>query len=476
MQAATGKVGEVCAQELDKDWTLQLLVSQDRLAAYLKVELNGDGKQCPPARVLDFVQKCAVQMSPQEQAALPGIAASVSQGSKQPLLIATGQAPRAATRSIKWYVSMASPRTQETARGASVDTREVSHFVSATAGQPLCQLLATAAVDGRSVFGEAIPVPPPPKGTKEAPAMKLGKGVALAADGTTAVAQLDGSVELESGTLTVARVLNVRGNVDFKIGNVDFNGDVAIAGDVLPGFKVKATGDVRVGGVVERASIEASGQILVRGGVAGRHSANLKAGGNIEARYLHMIAVDSGESVTITSECLESHVSADRDVVVEQGAIIGGSVRARGNVRAAILGSEMGVPTIIVAGRDSVAHKELTAARKALKSLMDAVNNDRSAVQLLESQPLPPGKVAMLEVLKRQLSQREEEVNTQRTLVAELLATYAERAGQVEVKRKVYGNVTIRIGDYTRIIATDQDGPLIFYPDVENGTLAVRSK
>jgi uncharacterized protein len=481
MQAATGKVGGVCAQELDKDWTLQMVISPDRLAAYLVVELNGDGKDCPPERVPDFVAKCGVRLSREEAAALPAIATAIRKGTKQPVRIASGQAPRAATRSIKWFVSMQSPRHAVTARGASVDTREVSHFVSATTGQRLCQLQATPAVDGRDVFGEPIPVPVDPEAAKEAPTLKLGKGVAFAEDGFTAVAQLDGSVELEGGVLTVARVLTVKGNVDFKIGNVDFNGDVSVAGDVLPGFRIKATGDVRVGGVVERASIETTGKILVRGGVAGRHSATLKAAGNIEARYLHMIAVDSGESITIHSECLESHISAGKDITVEQGSIIGGSARARGNVRAAIVGSEMGVPTIITAGRDNPAHTELTAARKALNVLVEAAKKDQSAVQLVEGQhcpgqSLPPARAQMLAVLKGQLAHREEEVNAQRAVVADLLASYAERAGVVEIKRKVHANVTIRIGDYSRVIAVDQEGPLTFYPDVANSTLGVRGK
>src|SRR5437762_91037 len=82
-------------------------------------------------------------------------------------------------------------------------------------------------------------------------------GAAVTVQGRTLIAQHDGGVQRVGGKLTVSKLYEVDGNVDFKVGNVDFDGRVTIKGDVLPGFNVKATGDVAITGMVENASIEA---------------------------------------------------------------------------------------------------------------------------------------------------------------------------------------------------------------------------
>lgn len=477
MQLAVGNVGRLCAQELEPEWTLQLLVSPDRLAAYLQVELNGDDKKCPAARVLEFVRKCGVHLSDDERAALPGVAEAVGKGTRRAVIIATGLPPRAAQRGIKWYVPMEDQRRAEAFSRASVDTREVSRFVKASAGQNLCELLYSAAADGADVFGEPLPALVDPAATQ--PLLRLGKGVVFARDGCTAVAEHDGCVELTDGVLSVSRVLEVKGNVDYKIGNIDFVGAVTISGDVLPGFKIKATGDVRVGGVVERASVETDGNLSIKGGATGRHSATLRAGGNIEAGYLHMIDVTSGADVIIHTECLDSQVTAGGHVLAERGAIIGGAVRANGNVRAALVGSDIGVPTMLWAGRESAASRELTDAEKAVATAADRVKTDERAIALLvqtaaaRAGATPNG--SMIDVIRRQLEEHQRELEQRQADLAQVVALYNERAGAIEIGRKAFANVTLRVGEFTRVINAEQAGPVRFQADAANGTLAARS-
>ena len=57
------------------------------------------------------------------------------------------------------------------------------------------------------------------------------------------------------------------GDVDLISGNIAFKGDVLISGDVEGGMEVKASGNIRVGGLVSRARIQAEGAILVRGNI-----------------------------------------------------------------------------------------------------------------------------------------------------------------------------------------------------------------
>lgn len=57
-------------------------------------------------------------------------------------------------------------------------------------------------------------------------------------------------------------------NVGATTGNIDFIGSVYVKGDVQSGFKVSATDDIIVDGLVE-GSLEAGGNIILRNGMKG---------------------------------------------------------------------------------------------------------------------------------------------------------------------------------------------------------------
>ena len=52
-------------------------------------------------------------------------------------------------------------------------------------------------------------------------------------------------------TVSVQPVASIPGTVDYKTGNIDFQGNVVIGGSIASGFRVKASGDVAIAGNVE---------------------------------------------------------------------------------------------------------------------------------------------------------------------------------------------------------------------------------
>ena len=69
-------------------------------------------------------------------------------------------------------------------------------------------------------------------------------------------AAIDGLVtKTEKEKLNVFPVYEVNGDVDYNIGNIDFVGTVVIRGNILTGFRVKASGDIRVTGGIEGAEV-----------------------------------------------------------------------------------------------------------------------------------------------------------------------------------------------------------------------------
>ena len=147
----------------------------------------------------------------------------------------------------------------------------------------------------------------------------------------------------------------VPGDLNYAVGNIEFEGDVLVRGDVKPGFSIDATGSVVVGVVLEQATIRAGGDVSVQG-VIGSHEAGvagdaedggaaITAGGDIDAQYLHTISVRAEGEVRVNREIVNCTVRASRVLTPPSGRIVGGDVTADFEIGAGSLGSNNGART-----------------------------------------------------------------------------------------------------------------------------------
>ena len=67
---------------------------------------------------------------------------------------------------------------------------------------------------------------------------QVGNNITISEDKLSLIANIDGCLFIKSGVLHVDDVYQIRGDVDFHTGNIDFNGDVIIGGDVKSGFQI----------------------------------------------------------------------------------------------------------------------------------------------------------------------------------------------------------------------------------------------
>lgn len=171
-------------------------------------------------------------------------------------------------------------------------------------------------------------------------------------DGLSLISQVDGHVSLVDNKVFVSNVYEVV-DVDTSTGNIDFPGDVLVTGNVKTGFCVEAEGNVEVRGVVEGALIKATGNVIIARGVNGMGKGIISADGNVVAKFIENANVQAGGYVH-SEAIIHSKVNARSDVTVngKKGFIVGGSVKALGNVEAKTIGSDMGGETEIEVGSD----------------------------------------------------------------------------------------------------------------------------
>ena len=113
-------------------------------------------------------------------------------------------------------------------------------------------------------------------------------------------------------------------------------------------------------GTLESAEIVAGGDVTVKGGIVGRaegasstqETAGIKRNGSVHARFAEHAYIEAGKNITIDTAARQSEMFAGHEILIgksgsSQGQMIGGQARALLRVRAAILGSTSGTPTVI---------------------------------------------------------------------------------------------------------------------------------
>lgn len=200
---------------------------------------------------------------------------------------------------------------------------------------------------GIAVTGETLK----PRDVKKT-VLKCGNFLEISEDGLEMKCLQSGHASVVDGRVFVNTVYEVI-NVDNSTGNIDYEGDICIKGNVNAGFSVKTNGNIEVKGVVEAASVEATGNITIIRGMNGMGQGKLKAGGNVVSKFLENANV-TADGYVHAEAIMHSEVSAGGDVTVsgKRGFITGGIVRSKGIVQAKTIGSSMGVATEVEVGID----------------------------------------------------------------------------------------------------------------------------
>ena len=227
------------------------------------------------------------------------------------------------------------------------DYRAINYIQSVKEGDVICDIVAPKpGVAGMRVDG-AVAEPLPVKSA----IVPAGKHTRISDEGDKLLADKTGHIEFEGNKFSVKILLDIPGDVDYGTGNIDYDGDVHIHGDVRATFAVKASGNVIIDGLVEAAKIEAGGDILVSCGVLGDDNAQVICGGDLRAKYLESCTAYVGKSVF--ADCImSSRVFCDDtiEVLSGRGAIIGGSMVAGNRIKSKAIGTDSGRKTELELG------------------------------------------------------------------------------------------------------------------------------
>lgn len=229
----------------------------------------------------------------------------------------------------------------------NMDYRSRANMQIVQAGDVICEAFPpTKGTDGIKVTGTVIPA------TDGKPAKLLGGvNTNLNDERNQLLASREGNLLYRNQCFCVQPLFRVNGDVDYAIGNINFPGDVYIAGDVKNGFVVKAKGSIIIDGLVEGAVLEAGGDISIHKGVLGDARAVIRSQKSVSAQYLENCIVYAGDKVE-TSSIITSSVYSDNAIIVRRGrgTIIGGRLAATNLISATVIGCRSERVTELVIG------------------------------------------------------------------------------------------------------------------------------
>ncbi len=374
----------------------------------------------------------------------------------RPLLAAEGQPPRHGRDAYVDYkvrIDKSDVTFAEDEKG-QVDFKSLDLLENVVVGQVLAaKVPAEKGVPGRTITNRILPA----RSGKDV-LLKHGKGTILSEDGTELTAEINGQVVFQAGKISVEPIYYIKGDVSLETGNIVFLGSVVIGGSVQDNFIVKAAGNIEVKGSVQKAFLEAEGDIIVRQGIMGREEAKIEStGGSIYANFIQSANIYAERDVIVSEGILHSKVDAANRILChgKRARMVGGVIRAGEEVNARDIGSDSFTKTEVRVGINPKVLQQITdleTSKRQVGEELDKLKKDVTTLTVLKNNSggrLPADREEMLGKMTQQKKKTEERFNELNIELEELKAYLGmlEQKGKVCAEHTIYPGVDIYIKD-----------------------------
>lgn len=336
----------------------------------------------------------------------------------------------------------------------TVDYHELNNIARVNKGQVIATL--TKEDPGRAginVCGEVIR----PREVKKL-RLSTGKNMVLSEDRLQLISQVNGHASLVEDKVFVSNIYEVQ-DVDASTGDIDYDGNVLVKGNVRSGYSVIAKGNIEVNGVIEGAVLKAEGDVLLKRGIQGMGKAKVECSGNLVAKFIENAEVVAGGFIQ-TESIMHSHVMAKEEIEVsgKRGFITGGMVRSTKMITAKNIGSPMGTDTVLEVGVDPIMKEKYQTMQTEIKESEKTLATTKPVLTAFGKKMASGEKISKEQVQKIQELQKVVSANELRIInnvkemeqIEEMLQ--AETNACIKAQGNVYTGVKIVISDATLFV------------------------
>jgi len=291
-------------------------------------------------------------------------------------------------------------------------------------------------------------------------------------DTTKITSNTSGRVDLANNGIHIDEVLEVKGDVNFGIGNIDSDVTVHITGAIPDRFEVKSKKSITVEMAIESAMVNAGQDVTVRRGIVGRGAGKVQTAGNIVAKYCSEANLIVGGDILIASQLLNCNVRVEGKIIGTHASILGGCVYAKNGVEITELGTDVGTPTRIFIGicpdilvESAAIDSSLWAKKNAIKRIRERVQSLLDNIMKLAPAQREQATELMFKAQEAE-AQIEEEEEKRRQLLDEAKETEDGNQedtisiAKLSVSGVIYPDVTISIGPRVVMFRNELKGPI----------------
>nr|WP_319395547.1 FapA family protein [uncultured Desulfobacter sp.] len=329
-------------QDVLKYFTIEY--SDNNILAYIRL-----GKDAPEALTVYMIEqllhKNGIIFGIEEESVIEEwLYGEARQGKK--LLVAEGKQPVPPTQGeIQYYFPIHFKRPGKINPDGSMDYRDRGEVPHVEDGILLAsKIFPEPGEPGLDVKGKEISVPEPVD-----PAFSAGPGTRFNEEKSEIFSSIQGEPHLDvMGVVSVNKEFKVKGDVGYETGNIEFNGNVVVPGEVKEGFSVKCVS--LTAREVCGAQVDLSGDLNVSMGIMDTKLINVK--GNIQAKYIRNSTINSYGDLTVQKEIVDSTIYLSGACNNERGSILNSIVSAKLGIKAGTVGNESSGPSVLTVGVD----------------------------------------------------------------------------------------------------------------------------
>jgi len=289
-------------------------------------------------------------------------------------------------------------------------------------------------------------------------------------------AEETGYVVYQKDRIAVFPMLSITGDVDYSVGNIHYNGDVKIMGDVLPDFVVEATGKVIIYGTAISCTIKSDSDVIIKGGIAGKDKGKIIAKGDVDIGYIERGFIYTEGDVYVKGGVLDGKVVCGGTFYGELRTVkvMESEIKASKGINVFVAGSPYNKELTLITGVDVLKEKEVEKFREELalfvkefgeiKRKYGEDNLEKKNMSAFLGSLHTKGKVeedfGRYFELKDIIKGKYEKLKRLEEGVYEINA-------MIKVKNTIYPGVNIQIGQYNLVVPKKLHN-VIFYKDKES--------
>lgn len=264
------------------------------------------------------------------------------------------------------------------------------------------------------------------------------------------LAAVNGYVFYNEGRITVKSLLNVRQDISFHTGNINFVGDMAVFGAVRSGFSILGN-NVRISGMVEGGIAHSASNMLVDGGVRGNIGDHclVDSGGKLLINFLEKAEARAKGNIVINKYCLYCTVYAGNNMLVKE-QLYGGTINVFSSIYIGKqLGNKAGISTSINIGYDPLLIRRMEKLESFITKLTQAITHLKN---ITKNRNVEPNDEILVKLA--QLTQKRENVIKQRQGIINRLDNDERTINSCRliVPGIVYPGVELSIGSNFKLI------------------------